>query len=280
MSFLDLHLGGRTKMKKNNKRALKIIAGLVAIGLIIAILAITNAFVGNPISMKLAERAIDKHVEENYSDLDLQVGKVYYDFKDGAYRGDVHSNRSVDTSFVVYYSRGKIYRDTYEGDVLELWNTIQRLSADYSNLAREIIAQDLGYEENKTFVDYHEDLYENPDYILELDMSFDRELPIPANISMHLDVKKASLEKADHILKQAHRAFKENRCDFKLYHLTLEDEQTRIYIMNLLPEDIEGDNLLGLLTEKSENDYDTVVEEGQDKEEIEGLYVDIMEKRD
>lgn len=267
-------------MKKDNKKVLKIIAGIVAIVLIFGILFVTNAFVGNPISMKLAERAIDKHVEKNYSSLDLEVEKPYYEFKNTAYISGVKSKKSIDTHFEVSYRGGEIYNDSYEGDVVQLWNTIQRLSDEYGDLVTKIIAEDLGYEENKAFVDYHEDLYENPDHILELDISFDRELPIPANISMHLDVKKASLEKAEDVLKQAHRAFKENRCNFKLYHLTLEDEETRIYVMDLLPEDIEGDNLLRLLREESEKDYDTVVEEGQDKEEIEGLHVDIMKKRD
>lgn len=56
-------------MKNINKFPLKILAGVVAIALIGGILYISNAFVGNPISAMMANKAIEKYVDENYSSL-------------------------------------------------------------------------------------------------------------------------------------------------------------------------------------------------------------------
>lgn len=265
-------------MKRNNKKGLKVIAGIIAIILILGILFVTNAFVGNPISAKLAERAINKYIEESYASLNLQVEKPVYNFKDGAYMARVKSNTSIDTNFSVQYRNGEVYYDSYEDNVLGLFNTIQRLSDEYTSLVRDIIGNDLGYGDNNTWVDYDDNIYENSEHVLELDMKFDRELPISARVVVNVEIDNPSLQEAASILVEAHKAFKENRCYFQEYDLFVGNGKTTINIMGVKPKDIERNDLLDVLEAALERGDDIVIEEGQDKKiEQEGIFVDIME---
>ncbi|NLK91331.1 MAG: hypothetical protein GX274_07105, partial [Clostridiales bacterium] len=81
-------------MKKN--KVLKIFAAILAVVLISGILLITNAFVGNPISAKIAQRAVKNYVREKYSFLDLELEKPVYNFKDGSYVTWAKSKTSID----------------------------------------------------------------------------------------------------------------------------------------------------------------------------------------
>jgi hypothetical protein len=65
-----------------NNIALRIVAGIIAFALIGGILFVTNAFVGNPVSAKIAGNAVRKYVEDKYNFLDLEIEKPIYSFKD------------------------------------------------------------------------------------------------------------------------------------------------------------------------------------------------------
>ncbi len=68
-------------IKNTKKLTLKMLAGAVAVVLIVGMLFVTNAFVGNPISAMMANKAIKQYVNQNYSYLDLEIEKVSYNFK-------------------------------------------------------------------------------------------------------------------------------------------------------------------------------------------------------
>jgi len=266
-------------VKRYDRKLWRGIAGIIAVVLILCILLITNAFVGNPISVKLAEKAIDEYIEENYPSLDLEIGKPVYNFKDGSYVVRVRSNTSIDTNFHVNYRGGEICYDSYESDVLGLFNTLSRLSKEYSNLVTDIVANELGYKENSTWVNYDENIYENPSQVLELDMRFDRELPISAEIMIDIDIESPSLDEASIILAKAHKVFKEKRCNFEKYGLSLKDEKAIINIMGVKPRDIESGKLLDLLKEAMGREDNTLIEGERGRgDELEGIFVDIIEK--
>lgn len=231
----------------------KILAGLVAIGLIIALLFITNAFVGNPISAMLANKAIDKYVNEKYSSLDLEVEKARYNFKDTSYVAIAKSKTSIDTRFPIYYQKGKVQRDGYEGYVLGMFNTLQRLSDEYSSLAQEILAQELGYKNNTTLVMYDKDEYTDNN-VLELDMKFDRRLPLKAEVTLRLDLTDHSLENIAKVLTEAHKAFVDNDCIFNQYSIYVENDGMLVNIDGVTPADIESGELLTLFKEAKDND--------------------------
>ncbi|NLJ78731.1 MAG: hypothetical protein GX329_05150 [Tissierellia bacterium] len=265
-------------MKKDN-RIFRKLAGAIAIALIFGILLITNAFVGNPISAGIAGRAIDRYVEEKYASLGLEVEKPVYNFKDGSYVSKARSNTSIDTNFYINYRGGDVYYDSYEDDVLGMWNTLGRLSKEYSNLVTDMVANDLGYEENSTWVSYDEKVYENPREVLELDMKFDRELSIPTEVMIDIGMENPTLDKASAILVDAHDIFKKSRCRFQKYSIFLKDEGTIVNIMGVRPKDIESGKLLSLLKEALEREDQELTKDEQDKPtEPEGIFVDIMER--
>lgn len=256
-----------------NNLAVRIVAGLLALILILGILFITNAFVGNPISAMMANRAIDRYINQNYSFLDLEVGKASYNFKTSGYMARANSKTSIDTKFAVYYRNGEI-RDDYENYVLGGFNTLQRLSDEYSYLAKKIIAQELGFEDNKTRVNYKKDEYEDNQDVIELDMKFDRTLPIDSEVIINIDLNNNTLEEVAEILIAAHRVFLTNDCLFNKYGLYAEnDEGILISVHGVTPKDIEGGKLLKQLEKALEQ------EELRQKELEEGKYVEEREDR-
>lgn len=238
-------------MKNNRRLTLKVIAAVIAVVLIGGLLFFANAFLGNPISAMIANRAIEKYVDENYSHLDLEVEKVIYNFKDGSYMARARSKTSIDTKFAIYYRSGDI-RDYYESNVLGKFNTLQRLSDEYSAIAKKIIAEELGYENNTTIVMYKRD--DKSRDILELDMEFDKSLPLDSEVLIRLELKDSSLEGIAKVLTDAHKAFIDNNCNFSEYSLSAEKGDTYVSVHGVTPEDIENGELLNLLKEAKDND--------------------------
>lgn len=247
-------------------KILKILAGILAVVLICGILLITNAFVGNPISAKLAERAVKNYINEKYSSLDLVPEKPIYNFKDGSYVTWAKSKTSMDTRFSMAYRNGEVYYDTYEFDVLGMHNTLDRLSNEYTSVAREILEKELGYKDNAARVMYDKSEYEDAKDILKLDMGFDRSLPLNARVSISIkDIKDVSLENMSKILTDAHRIFTDNECYFQEYGLYIGDSGTIVTINGVTPEDIEGGQLLALLQQAEEHRDDIAFEKNGDK---------------
>lgn len=240
-------------MENKRKLTLKILSGVVAIALISGILFVTNSFVGNPISKTMANKAIEKYVEGKYSFLDLEIGKASYNFKDGSYMAIAKSKTSIDTKFAIYYRDGKVYRDNYEMYVLGMFNTLQRLSNEYSIIAKDIVAKKLGYENNTTMVMFDKNEYENAKDILELDMKFDKTLPMDAEVAIRLDLSDNSLESIAKVLVDAHRAFVENDCCFNKYSFYSENNGMSVMVNEVTPDDIESGELVSRLEKAKSN---------------------------
>ena len=258
-------------MKKN--KILKILAGVVAIALICGILFITNAFVGNPISAKIAEKAIKNYVNEKYSFLDLELEKPVYNFKDGSYMVWAKSKTSIDTKFTINYRDKGVYYDSYEFDVLDMHNTLDRLSREYSYIASQLLEKELGYENDIVKIMYSKENYEESakdalEDILELDMKFDRTLPLKAKavISMK-NAEDISLENISKILIASHETFINNECYFEKYSLYIGDLQSTATVYGVTPEDVESGQLLDLLQQAMDREDDVEFEKNGDKAE-------------
>ena len=244
-----------------SRKVLKILAGVTAILLISGILFITNAFVGNPLSSMMANKAIEEYVGRNYAFLDLELDGANYDFKTGGYRVYAKSKTSVDTRFSIYYYNGEVKRDDYQIYVVEKFNTINRLISEYSLIAKNIIADELGYESNTTFVIQGKDSSESYAEILELDMKFDKAVQIDPEVTIQIKSEDFSLEYVATVLTQAHEAFRANDCIFKKYGFYAYGKETNIMVIGVTPEDIESGKLLSLLKTAEENG-DNVSERG------------------
>ncbi len=117
------------------RKILKIAALVLALCLIVGLLWFANAFMGNPVSKYLAERAIKAHLQEHYAGTDLYLERVSYNFKTGGYFGYVVSETSIDTYFTVDTDMlGNVQYDHYESRVLDKYNTLMRLEMEYREL--------------------------------------------------------------------------------------------------------------------------------------------------
>lgn len=252
-------------MKNKKKLPVKMLSGIIAATLICLILIITNAFVGNPVSQRMANKAIIQYVAKNYSSMDLEIGKVSYDFKEGAYVGLAESKTSIDTHFGVYYAKRKVQRDDYKSHVLSMFNTSQRLSDEYSTIARKIVYKAIGYADNTTMV-YSKGEPEMPVGTLKLDMKFDKKLFTNAHVVLRLALDNNSLDVISQILILAHKEFVKNDCNFDTYGLYAQKgDRYFVDITEVTPSDIESSDFRNLLenakTNRSGNGMSVLIKE-------------------
>lgn len=114
------------------RRILKISAAIAALLLIIAILWLACALLGNPVSAFLAERTAQTYMEERYSHTDFYIQQISYDFKSVGYYAKIASPSSRDSYFTLRFSMdGKLKSDNYETMVLGKHNTYFRLWQSY-----------------------------------------------------------------------------------------------------------------------------------------------------
>lgn len=243
-------------MKNVKKLVLKIAAGITAAVLIGGILFITNAFVGNPVSAKIAHNAIKQYVNKNYSFLDLEVGKASYNFKDSSYMAKAKSKSNIDIHFSVYSKGGKVLRDDYSYSVTGKMNVLQRLEEEYSLEVKSLIAREPGLENCNVRVLYSKDEYEFPNSILEPGMKFDKNLPLDAEISINVRLEDISMSNISRLFTDAHNFFVKNGYVFRQYDMMSERDGTVVMINRVRPQEIEGGQLEKLLEEAKEKESD------------------------
>lgn len=130
------------------KKSVKVLAGMTAFLLIIGILWFANGLLGNPISKIIADNKSKEYVEKNYPNMELNISDAFYSFKTGSYDIEVKSPTSKDTHFYLSISPfGKIFYDSYKNDVLNRYNTFNRINDIYSSKVSKIFDnKDFPYE--------------------------------------------------------------------------------------------------------------------------------------
>lgn len=246
-ALLQLAFTKKQGCGENSKLPLKIFSGAVAGAMIFFLLSVTNSFAGNPVSAYFADKAIQQYVEETYPSLALEIGKPRYNFKFNRYVAQAQSRTSKDTRFYIHCLHGEVNSDSYESDVVSGYNTLDRLSGEYSALAQKLVSEELGYENNTARVMYDKSEYENAADVLELDMEFERSLPMKAEVLLRLDLPDISMESIALVLTEAHRVFVDNDCIFCRYGLTVESDGILVMVDNVSPADIESGELAALL---------------------------------
>lgn len=226
---------------KNTKTVSKVLSGLLGMALITGVLFIANSFVGNPISLFLANQVIKEYTAQNYSDLELELNKAHYDFKLGGYSALAESPSSIDTHFYVFYRNGKVFRDSYEDNVLSKYNTLSRLEDEYNRLVITLLAEIPGLENNRARVQIGKMEYNNPK--VKLDMPFDKTLPIDMNLTVKIELKDSSMANMADLFENVHRTMLKNGFVFQSYEVFSEHEATLVMISNVTPVDIESGEL-------------------------------------
>lgn len=219
-------------MKKRNR----IIAGVVAFILIGLIIWFANGFVGNPVSKMLANKSAEKYIEATYPDMDLEINKAVYSFKDGGYSVFVELPTSLDINFSVNISpTGKVRWDSYESSVIGKFNTWRRVNSQYREIVEEVFAaENFPYESD---IDFGEikiinevDHSFGPEYGVErkelvIDKIYDiKELGAKAgNLVYYIEDEIINAKRASEILLDLKNVFDEKDVPFYAINFTLQE---------------------------------------------------------
>lgn len=207
------------------KKALRILAGIGAIVLIILLVIITMGFTGNPISKILATRGANKYVEENYSDLDLLREEAVFEFKRGFYIVKYYKTKSKDIHFGIETDHlGRVTNDGYKEEVLSKWNTRIRLEDEFIDYVEKIVRDNLDYDFNmvhpSTFGDEEGERVSN----LEIDMIFDlHNIPFEQHLSIYIYEEDRSFQKMSEVLVEVDKLMEENSINISKYTIVLEE---------------------------------------------------------
>lgn len=208
----------------------KIIAGVAGFVLIALLLLFVNAWVGNPISKMLAKQGAVKYVEEKYSDLNLEMGKVYYNFKFGTYGVFVQSSKSKDTAFSIHMDGyGNVKRDDYEYEVANNFTTWRRLSEELDKKAVEIIGRALEYDFEHISIRFAE---QNDDDKGLMKLSLDMELdiynpPLPLEAYVNIYSEDVSYNKIAEVAKSVEDVMSKQGVPVSQYSVRLIPEENK-----------------------------------------------------
>lgn len=120
------------------KKALKILAFVIAISLIVGVICLANSLNGNPISRMLAKKAAEAYIKEHFPNTDYYIENLGFSFKFTGYYAHVRSDTSMDTQFTLHIDMlGNVFFDTYES-VLRGAVTARRLEQEYRALTDQI----------------------------------------------------------------------------------------------------------------------------------------------
>lgn len=253
-------------MMKN--KVLKITAFVVALALIAGIAVFANALVGNPISKLLAQNSAKRHIEENYADTDFYVERVSFSFKDTRYHAFIKSPSSVDSHFTIYMDMlGRVEFDFYEDDVLNGWNTADRIGTDYRKQVDAILDNpsfpyicDIGYGDIEFIPEEYADNPDVPSYALHIeDLELDgiynlAELGSQAgHLVLYVTEDTLSFERAAEIMLDIRRIMDDAGVGFYAMDFVLEyprnedgtrNSEDQIDVNNFLYEDIYEEGMV------------------------------------
>ncbi len=234
-------------MKK--KTILKLIAAIAAFTMIFFLFSIYNAFMGNPLSAKIANYKIKVYVNKTYPDLDLTVSDTKYNFKDTAYFSRVQSKTSLDTQFTVNCSKGKV-SDDYEYEVANHFTTYRRLTDIFNKEVEAILSTEFPYETSIVIADYGKNEFDLSK--LKLDMPFDiTKPPVPASLTVYCISDEITYEFLNSRLLELKAIMDNHNIPISEYSLVLEASENkgkpadnRLYLYEFPVEKIDGNDLI------------------------------------
>ena len=191
-----------------------------------------------------------------------------YVFETASYQSLIYHEENEDLNFSVSYQNGEIVDDTYESHVLSYFNTLKRLSAQYSILVNELLNEKFHLKENQSFVYYDFDAVDYMSKILELGMEFDETLPISAQITLQFTLETQSIDELSDFIVSVFEVLEEKGYHFDVYHLKAQNQKECIWIESITPNDILSGQLAarieaglanvssyGIKTNKSSNKF-------------------------
>lgn len=230
------------------KKLLKLLAGLAGLGLIVLLLTMAFAFVGNPVTAAIATWQIRSYVDETYPQLQLEVPWATYNFKFGEYMTYLESPTSPDTAFTVSWKRGAIY-DRYETEVTGRFNTYRRLQQELDAQIEALLARDYPYETTLVLADFQD---EGDLSTLTLDMELDiHQPPLPIRLTLWIVEEEPSYERLAQCLTELDQLMQARNIPVLSYSVNLEKPRMEdgtpqdgtIYLSDYPADQIGAENL-------------------------------------
>ncbi|MDD3192377.1 MAG: hypothetical protein PHE47_00745 [Oscillospiraceae bacterium] len=250
---------------KKKKLWLRILAALLAFGLLFIAIWMTLSFTGDPISASLARRAAQEYIRQNdlYS-MGFELSDASYNFKFGEYLIHAKSARNPDLHFDINWRNGKVFYDTYQYDVLENGNVITRFQEEYEALLQIQLEQaGLGRENLFVSVDEPQD-----SDIWVTGMAFDQALPVKKDLQLYPDLEEATLEAAADYLRGVYSLLKEKGHAFETVGLYYNDGDKHTVMLDGIPvKRVEQADFLAYLKEmqRDTEKRDATEKEAMDK---------------
>lgn len=200
-----------------------IVIAIVVSILLLVILAI-NSFIGNPISKSLAKKAAKRYMKEQYSGLDLEIKKTFYDFKFKSYGVTVQSKTSEDTCFTIHTDGfGNVEDDNYENMVANNFTTWLRLSKELDERANKLLCDEVNYDFDTVRIQFVENSKSNQDLLkLHRDMELDiSNPPLPLEVYVSVYTQEVSYTKIAEIAKEVEEVLKNHSIPIESYSVRL-----------------------------------------------------------
>lgn len=235
------------------KRLLKIGAALLGSAIVVFLLLMASSVLGDPVSKYIAQKEIERYVEETYPEQQLSVSEVRYNFKLGGYYAEAASDTSIDTRFSVYWRFGEGCSDGYAA-VTEGANTFSRMEAEYTKRLYACI-QDIPQANELSRAYLTENEWDKlPPIPLDTPFSLDLPLEYTAFLQFYEEEDEITLARAAQLTEQAYERINRKGYVFSSYSISLQLEHSRAgdcYIMvdGVTAQQIESGNLENLLEE-------------------------------
>ncbi len=259
----------------------KIGIAVLVVALIALFASVANELVGNPVTKQLAKKAVRQYVDENYSDLNLELSEPHYNFKFDCYGVVVKSKTSVDTVFRVYTDKlGKIKEDDYKYEVANCFTTLRRLSSELDEKANEVISNKVDYDFDYISIRFIQTSKEEDEILskLKLDMELDIYHPvIPLNTDVCIYTDDVSWNKIAEVGLALKQVLEDENIPITQYSIRLipledkpKNEDEAVSWVNSLsisdfPSDRMVENNLPKVMEQFENDRVTTLNKNDKK---------------
>lgn len=192
-------------------------------------------------SKSIATNAVKEYILTEYSDLNLEIENIDYNFLFNSYMASVRDINSYDTAFLIFADgNGKIIRDDYEYEVANKMTTWRRINMELTEIGNNIIKKDLP---NNVDIKFSLENMSDKKMIeyLTLDMKVDfSNLPFKSKAYIYVDDKDVSYNKMAEILLEIYNICSSNNINMSNYGISIKDGNNNDKILSAydIPEEI------------------------------------------
>jgi hypothetical protein len=227
--------------------------GIITILISLALVFLLLVFLGfgNPIAVFFVKGKMEAYAADKYSEYDLQVDNLRYDWKTRAYKSEFVEKNDGNIYFEVFYYSGHDggFRDSYETDVLSGWNTTREWQQTFTTVMTPILQKELADNFISMYVSLREQVGNG--------QPFDKDFPVSKDITLTLAVEDIEPSTLSNVIIKCRDVIHQNGFNFSLYNFKFEVENSNngADIFNLKPEYINDE--LVLMIEDMQDIFDS-----------------------